>query len=139
MTRPRNRSFVTAEALRMALENVRAHKLRSFLTVVGVVIGVSVVIVISSILTGMRKNIVQSIEEYGTNNIFAFHLTTGPRFGPATAPSTGASRCAPRMARPSRPRPPWSRTSPIRPACGSPATTPSTSRATSSAIPRSTG
>jgi len=82
MTRPRNRSFVTAEALRMALENVRAHKLRSFLTVVGVVIGVSVVIVISSILTGMRKNIVQSIEEYGTNNIFAFHLTTGPRFGP---------------------------------------------------------
>ena len=34
MTRPRNRSFVTAEALRMALENVRAHKLRSFLTVV---------------------------------------------------------------------------------------------------------
>ena len=78
----RNRSFVTAEALRMALENVRAHKLRSFLTVVGVVIGVSVVIVISSVLTGMRKNIVQSIEEYGTNNIFAFHLTTGPRLGP---------------------------------------------------------
>lgn len=82
MTRPKNRSFVTAEAFRMAIDNVRAHKLRSFLTVVGVVIGVSVVIVISSILTGMRKNIVQSIEEYGTNNIFAFHLTTGPRLGP---------------------------------------------------------
>jgi putative ABC transport system permease protein len=78
----RNRSFVTAEALRMALENVRSHKLRSFLTVVGVVIGVSVVIVISSVLTGMRKNIVASIEEYGTNNIFAFHLSTGPRLGP---------------------------------------------------------
>ncbi len=82
MTANRNRSFVTAEALRMALDNVRAHKLRSFLTVVGVVIGVSVVIVISSVLTGMRKNIVASIEEYGTNNIFAFHLSTGPRLGP---------------------------------------------------------
>lgn len=82
MSRARNRSFVTAEALRMALDNVRAHKLRSFLTVVGVVIGVSVVIVISSVLTGMRKNIVAQIEEYGTNNIFAFHLSTGPRLGP---------------------------------------------------------
>lgn len=77
-----NRSFVTSEALRMAIDNVRAHKLRSFLTVLGVVIGVSVVIVISSILTGMRRNIVRTIEEYGTNNIFAFHLTTGPRVGP---------------------------------------------------------
>ena len=77
-----NRSFVTAEAFRMAMENVRAHKLRSLLTILGVVIGVGVVIVISSILTGMRQNIVSEIEEYGTNNIFAFHLTTGPRLGP---------------------------------------------------------
>jgi len=82
MSPVKNRSFVTGEAMRMALDNVRAHKLRSFLTVVGVVIGVSVVIVISSVLTGMRKNIVASIEEYGTNNIFAFHLSTGPRLGP---------------------------------------------------------
>ncbi len=82
MSPVKNRSFVTAEALRMALDNVRAHKLRSFLTVVGVVIGVSVVIVIASVLTGMRKNIVAQIEEYGTNNIFAFHLSTGPRLGP---------------------------------------------------------
>ena len=76
------RSFLTTEALRMALENVRAHKLRSGLTIIGVVIGVSVVIVIASILTGMRRNIVSQIEEYGTNNIFAFHLSTGPRLGP---------------------------------------------------------
>jgi putative ABC transport system permease protein len=76
------RSIVPAEVLRMALDNVRSHKLRSFLTVLGVVIGVLVVVVIASILTGMRMNIVRQIEEYGTNNIFAFHLSTGPRFGP---------------------------------------------------------
>jgi putative ABC transport system permease protein len=76
------RALVPAETLRMALDNVRAHKLRSFLTVLGVVIGVLVVVVIASILTGMRKNIVTMIEDYGTNNIFAFHLTTGPRIGP---------------------------------------------------------
>jgi putative ABC transport system permease protein len=73
---------VTRDTVRMALDNVRAHKLRSGLTVMGVVIGVLVVIVVASILTGMRRNIVKAVEEYGTNNIFAFHLTTGPRLGP---------------------------------------------------------
>ena len=61
----------------MALDNVRAHKFRSFLTVLGIVIGVMTVIAISSILTGLRANIIQYVEEYGTNNIYAFHLSTG--------------------------------------------------------------
>ena len=74
--------IVPSETLRMAMENVRSHKLRSVLTVLGVVIGVLVVVVIASILTGLRKNIITMIEEYGTNNIFAFHLSTGPRLGP---------------------------------------------------------
>ncbi|HEX6739066.1 MAG TPA: ABC transporter permease [Vicinamibacteria bacterium] len=74
--------IVPGETLRMALDNVRSHKLRSVLTVLGVVIGVLVVVVIASILTGLRKNIITMIEEYGTNNIFAFHLSTGPRLGP---------------------------------------------------------
>ena len=60
---------------------MRSHKLRSGLTVLGVVIGVLVVVVIASILTGLRKNIVTMIEDYGTNNIFAFHLSTGPQLG----------------------------------------------------------
>jgi len=63
----------------MALDSVRAHKFRSFLTVLGIVIGVMTAIVIASILTGLRQNIVSIIEEYGTNNIYAFHLSTGPR------------------------------------------------------------
>jgi putative ABC transport system permease protein len=67
------------ETLLMALDNVRANKFRSFLTVLGIVIGVTAAIVVASILTGMRQSIVAIIEEYGTNNIYAFHLTTGPR------------------------------------------------------------
>src|SRR5213079_788744 len=67
------------ETLLMALDNVRAHKFRSFLTVLGIVIGVMAAIVVASILTGLRQSIVSIIEEYGTNNIYAFHLTTGPR------------------------------------------------------------
>ncbi len=65
----------------MALDSVRAHKFRSFLTVLGIVIGVMTAICIASILTGLRQNIVAMIEEYGTNNIYAFHLSTGPRTG----------------------------------------------------------
>jgi putative ABC transport system permease protein len=76
------RRGLTHDTLRMALDNTRAHKLRSGLTVFGVVIGVLVVIVVASILTGMRQNIVKAVEEYGTNNIFAFHLSTGPQLGP---------------------------------------------------------
>jgi len=67
------------ETLVMALDNVRANKFRSFLTVLGIVIGVTAAIVVASILTGMRQSIIAIIEEYGTNNIYAFHLTTGPR------------------------------------------------------------
>jgi putative ABC transport system permease protein len=66
----------------MALDNVRAHKFRSFLTVLGIVIGVMTVIAISSILTGLRQNMITMIEEYGTSNIYAFHLSTGPSLGP---------------------------------------------------------
>src|SRR2546425_12542471 len=67
------------ETLRMALDSVRSHKFRSFLTVLGIVIGVMTAISIASILTGLRQNIIAMIEEYGTNNIYAFHLSTGPR------------------------------------------------------------
>ncbi|MEJ7701129.1 MAG: hypothetical protein WKF71_16000 [Pyrinomonadaceae bacterium] len=38
-------------------------------------------IIVASILTGLRQSIVAMIEEYGTSNIYAFHLSTG--FGDA--------------------------------------------------------
>jgi putative ABC transport system permease protein len=70
---------ILRETLKMAVASVRGHKFRSFLTVLGIVIGVMTAICIASLLTGMRQNIVAMIEEYGTNNIYAFHLSTGPR------------------------------------------------------------
>jgi len=70
---------ILRETLKMAIDSVRGHKFRSFLTVLGIVIGVMTAISIASLLTGLRQNIVAMIEEYGTNNIYAFHLSTGPR------------------------------------------------------------
>src|SRR5499426_2083123 len=66
-----------SEIISMALDSIRAHKFRSALTVLGIVIGVSTVIAIASILTGLRENLIKLIEEYGTDNIYAFHLSTG--------------------------------------------------------------
>jgi putative ABC transport system permease protein len=71
--------LIRSETLLMALDSVLSHKFRSFLTVLGIIIGVTTAISIASILTGLRKNIISMIEEYGTNNIYAFHLSTGPR------------------------------------------------------------
>jgi len=72
---------IPTETIIMALGTIRAHKFRSFLTVLGIVVGVTTVIAIASILTGLRARIVSMVEDYGTNNIYAFHLSTGPRLG----------------------------------------------------------
>ena len=68
------------EIVKMSLDSIRANKFRSVLTVLGIVVGIMTAIIVASILTGMRNSIVKIIEDYGTNNIYAFHLTTG--FGP---------------------------------------------------------
>ena len=68
------------EVLKMAIDSIMGHKFRSALTILGIVIGLVTGIVVFSILNGMRQSIVSIIEEYGTNNIYVFHLSTG--FGP---------------------------------------------------------
>jgi putative ABC transport system permease protein len=62
------------ENMAMALETLVTHKFRSFLTILGIVVGILTVIVIASILSGLRSSIVSQIEDLGTNNIYAFHL-----------------------------------------------------------------
>lgn len=65
----------------MAYDSVVSHKFRSFLTILGIVVGILTAVVVASILVGMRQSIVAMFEEYGTNNVYLFHLSTG--FGPS--------------------------------------------------------
>ncbi len=68
------------ESFSIAFATLLAHKFRSFLTVLGIVVGVSVVIVIASLLSGVKANVLAEIESLGANNILAFHrgiISTG--------------------------------------------------------------
>src|SRR5215469_5504538 len=72
-----NRAKLVAEDMLMALETIRTHKVRSFLTVLGVVIGVLVAIVVASMLIGFEHNIQESLNEFGVNNLWIFRFNFG--------------------------------------------------------------
>jgi len=69
------------EDIKMALETIRTHKVRSFLTVLGVVIGTMVAILVASILLGVQKNVQDSLNEFGIDNLFVLKFEPGIRFG----------------------------------------------------------
>ena len=62
------------ESVRMALDTLQANKLRSGLTILGVVIGVATVIIISSIISGVNNKVQTFIDSLGTNVIWCFHM-----------------------------------------------------------------
>ena len=68
----------------MALETLRAHKFRSFLTVLGVVIGTVTVMVIASFISGLDHKFKQEIEVFGTNTIFIYKFDPGIHVGRLT-------------------------------------------------------
>jgi len=65
------------ENLSLALDTLRTHKFRSFLTVLGVLIGTTTVIAVASIIAGLDTQLVQTAEQYGTKVIWVYKLQMG--------------------------------------------------------------
>ncbi len=62
------------ESILMALDTLRKNKLRSGLTILGILIGISTVILISSAINGLNTNIDQFVRSLGTNDLWVFRF-----------------------------------------------------------------
>ena len=62
------------ETVTMALNTLRANKLRSGLTILGIVIGVMTVITISSVVNGLNQSVAGLVESLGSNVLFVFRF-----------------------------------------------------------------
>jgi putative ABC transport system permease protein len=62
------------ESVKMALDTLRANKLRSGLTILGIVIGVMTVIMISSVINGLNSSVSNLVASFGTNVLWVFRF-----------------------------------------------------------------
>jgi putative ABC transport system permease protein len=62
----------------MAIQGVWVHRFRSLLTILGIVIGITTVVTVASLLTGLRQGVVDFFQELGPDNIFLFKSSGDP-------------------------------------------------------------
>ena len=67
-----------SEAWTLAFDALRSQKLRSSLAIAGVVIGIVTVVLVATVLVGVRNGIAGLFRELGTENVFAFHRDGDP-------------------------------------------------------------
>jgi putative ABC transport system permease protein len=64
----------TRESVKMALDTLRVNKMRSGLTILGIVIGVATVISISSVISGLNSRVSDWVSSLGSNVFWVFHM-----------------------------------------------------------------
>jgi putative ABC transport system permease protein len=72
-------SLAFTNGIVLALHTIRNHKLRAFLTVLGVIIGTGTIIGVSAILTGFDASVAGVLRSFGPNSIIVFKFPVGPR------------------------------------------------------------
>src|ERR1700676_1770799 len=70
------------ENLRQAMDALRTHKLRSALTIFGVVLGVSVIMLVAALITGFDAQIQENIKQFGADTAFVTKWDQGRHGGP---------------------------------------------------------
>ncbi len=63
-----------SESIRLALENLKSNRLRSFLTMLGIIIGISAVITITTIGNSLQKTIAATMRELGGTNLIECYV-----------------------------------------------------------------
>jgi len=67
--------------IQLAFDTLRAHKMRAFLTVLGVIIGTSTVIGVGSILAGLDSSVTGVLRSFGTENLVITKWDSAMSFG----------------------------------------------------------
>ncbi len=70
----RARLALLKENALMAVQTLLANKMRSFLTMLGVFIGVVLVTCVAAVLNGFRETVVNQVESFGTNNVYIYRF-----------------------------------------------------------------
>ncbi len=75
------RTGILGEIVRMAYDSLHNHKLRSFLTILGIVIGVMTVIGMVSVVQGLNRSFMSELESVGSELIIVTKNEPGIRMG----------------------------------------------------------
>lgn len=86
--------YFNPELPAFALRQLAAYKFRTFLTVLGIIIGIVSVVLVATVLVGIRANVVTLFQELGPNNIFVFHLQGDP-YNPTVKPEEATRKPLP--------------------------------------------
>ncbi len=70
------------ENMHMAVQAVWTHRFRSLLTILGIVIGITTVVTVASLLTGLRQGVVVFFQELGPDNVFLYKTSGDPGMEP---------------------------------------------------------
>ncbi|MBA3972967.1 MAG: multidrug ABC transporter substrate-binding protein [Candidatus Solibacter sp.] len=81
MSRAKQNWLLIAAGIGLAMDAIRGHKTRSFLTVLGVIIGTGTIIGVGSILTGFDGAVTSAIQGFGADSIIVFKWQAGISFG----------------------------------------------------------
>src|ERR1700687_3705892 len=76
--RARTRKIVVLklrEEVLLALDTLRKNTLRSALTILGIVIGITTVITVTAVINGLNENVLGGIRELGSDTIISYRFT----------------------------------------------------------------
>jgi putative ABC transport system permease protein len=72
--KPREGVLKLWEEVRLALDTLRKNKLRSALTILGIVIGITTVITVTAVINGLNENVLGGIRSLGSDTIIAYRF-----------------------------------------------------------------